>query len=71
MSRNRISGMLALLAAFVAAACDSSGVQAPVTPTPVATVEVSAPSTNVMVGQQLTLDVIEVDAFLGQPELRW
>jgi len=22
-------------------------------------------------GQQLTLDVIEVDAFLGQPELRW
>jgi len=58
--------MLALLAAFVAAACDSSSVQAPVTPTPVATVEVSAPSTNVMVGQQLTL-VATPKSTAGEP----
>ena len=66
MSRNRISRMLALLVAFVAAACDSSSVQEPQTPAPVATVEVSAPSTNVMVGQQLTL-VATPKSAAGEP----
>jgi len=66
MTGNRVVHMLVLLAAALATACGSADVNSPLEPTPVAAVDVTAPSPTLFVGGRMTL-VATPRAFNGQP----